>query len=105
MCLRSEVTPMEFPEIKEVIEQQMVVRGMKYLHLFPIHHWDQHPLHRSTDTGLPAVNRLLSRFKRTGIYEIMAIDIGLSSEEIKLMPPISRKEWLTSTRYWMNFGM
>ena len=56
MCLRSEVTPLEFPEVKEVIEQA--------------YGWDQHPLHRSTEQNCSAVNRLLSRFSEQAFMKL-----------------------------------
>ena len=70
MCLRSEVTPMEFPEVKEVIEQAYGCPWNEILHLFPIHHWDQHPLHRSTEQNCSAVNRLLSRFNEQAFMKL-----------------------------------
>ena len=61
MCLRSEVTPMEFPEVKEVIEQAY---GCPWNEIFAF--ISDTPLgsalHRSTEQNCSAVNRLLSRF-------------------------------------------
>ena len=38
--------------------------------LYTSHHWDQHPLHRSTEQNCSAVNRLLSRFSEQAFMKL-----------------------------------
>ena len=64
MCLRSEVTPMEFPEVKEVIEQAY---GCPWNEIFA---FISDTLHRSTEQNCSAVNRLLSRFSEQAFMKL-----------------------------------
>ena len=91
MCLRSEVTPMEFPEVKEVIEQAY---GCPWNEIFafisdtPLGSASIAQVHRAE---LLSGEQVVIKVQRTGIYEIMARDIGLLRKAVKLMPPISLK--------------
>ena len=113
MCLRSEVTPMEFPEVKEVIEQAY---GCPWNEIFafisdtPLGSASIAQAHRAE---LLSGEQVVIKVQRTGIYEIMARDIGLLRKAVKLMPPISLKgmadfdqvldELWNVTREEMNF--
>ena len=113
MCLRSEVTPMEFPEVKEVIEQAY---GCPWNEIFafisdtPLGSASIAQVHRAE---LLSGEQVVIKDQRTGIYEIMARDIGLLRKAVKLMPPISLKgmadfdqvldELWNVTREEMNF--
>ena len=113
MCLRSEVTPMEFPEVKEVIEQAY---GCPWNEIFafisdtPLGSASIAQVHRAE---LLCGEQVVIKVQRTGIYEIMARDIGLLRKAVKLMPPISLKgmadfdqvldELWNVTREEMNF--
>ena len=113
MCLRSEVTPMEFPEVKEVIEQAY---GCPWNEMFafisdtPLGSASIAQVHRAE---LLSGEQVVIKVQRTGIYEIMARDIGLLRKAVKLMPPISLKgmadfdqvldELWNVTREEMNF--
>ena len=113
MCLRSEVTPMEFPEVKEVIEQAY---GCPWNEIFafisdtPLGSASIAQVHRAE---LLSGEQVVIKVQRTGIYEIMARDIGLLRKAVKLMPPISLKgmadfdqvldELWNVTREEMNF--
>ena len=113
MCLRSEVTPMEFAEVKEVIEQAY---GCPWNEIFafisdtPLGSASIAQVHRAE---LLSGEQVVIKVQRTGIYEIMARDIGLLRKAVKLMPPISLKgmadfdlvldELWSVTRDEMNF--
>ena len=113
MCLRSEVTPMKFPEVKEVIEQAY---GCPWNEIFafisdtPLGSASIAQVHRAE---LLSGEQVVIKVQRTGIYEIMARDIGLLRKAVKLMPPISLKgmadfdqvldELWNVTREEMNF--
>ena len=113
MRLRSEVTPMEFPEVKEVIEQAY---GCPWNEIFafisdtPLGSASIAQVHRAE---LLSGEQVVIKVQRTGIYEIMARDIGLLRKAVKLMPPISLKgmadfdqvldELWNVTREEMNF--
>ena len=113
MCLRSEVTPMEFPEVKEVIERAY---GCPWNEIFafisdtPLGSASIAQVHRAE---LLSGEQVVIKVQRTGIYEIMARDIGLLRKAVKLMPPISLKgmadfdqvldELWNVTREEMNF--
>ena len=113
MCLRSEVTPMEFPEVKEVFEQAY---GCPWNEIFafisdtPLGSASIAQVHRAE---LLSGEQVVIKVQRTGIYEIMARDIGLLRKAVKLMPPISLKgmadfdqvldELWNVTREEMNF--
>ena len=113
MCLRSEVTPMEFSEVKEVIEQAY---GCPWNEIFasisdtPLGSASIAQVHRAE---LLSGEQVVIKVQRTGIYEIMARDIGLLRKAVKLMPPISLKgmadfdqvldELWNVTREEMNF--
>lgn len=70
MCLRSEVTPMEFPEVKEVIEQAY---GCPWNEIFafisdtPLGSASIAQVHRQ---NCSAVNRLLSRFSEQAFMKL-----------------------------------
>ena len=113
MRLRSEVTPMEFPEVKEVIEQAY---GCLWNEIFasisdtPLGSASIAQVHRAE---LLSGEQVVIKVQRKGIYEIMARDIGLLRKAVKLMPPISLKgmadfdqvldELWNVTREEMNF--
>ena len=113
MRLRSEVTPMEFDEVKEVIEQAY---GCPWNEIFasisdtPLGSASIAQVHRAELTG---GEQVVIKVQRKGIYEIMARDIGLLRKAVKLMPPISLKgladfdqvldELWNVTREEMNF--
>ena len=113
MCLRSEVTPMEFSEVKEVIERAY---GCPWNEIFafisdtPLGSASIAQVHRAE---LLSGEQVVIKVQRTGIYEIMARDIGLLRKAVKLMPPISLKgmadfdqvldELWNVTREEMNF--
>ena len=58
----------------------------------------------STEQKLLSGEQVVIKVQRTGIYEIMARDIGLLRKAVKLMP-ISLKGMADFDQVLMNFGM
>lgn len=113
MKLRSEVTPMPFEEVIEVIEESY---GRSWKRVFS--EIDPEPqgsasiaqVHRAV---LRSGEDVVVKVQRRGIYEKMARDIDLLHKAVKLMPPVSIKgmadldlvldEMWSVTRDEMNF--
>ena len=113
MRLRSEVTPMPFEEVKEVIEESY---GRSWKRVFS--EIDEKPqgsasiaqVHRAV---LRSGEQVVVKVQRKGIYEKMARDIDLLHKAVKLLPPVSIKgmadldlvldEMWSVTRDEMNF--
>ena len=113
MKLCSEVPPMPFSQVIEVLEESM---GCPWQAEFQ--HIEQKPLgaasiaqvHRAT---LKTGEEVVIKVQRKGIYETMARDIGLMHKAVRLMPPVSIKgmvdlnmvlsELWTVTQEEMNF--
>lgn len=113
MKLCSEVPPMPFSQVIEVLEESM---GCPWQEEFQ--HIEQKPLgaasiaqvHRAT---LKTGEEVVIKVQRKGIYETMARDIGLMHKAVRLMPPVSIKgmvdlnmvlsELWTVTQEEMNF--
>ena len=70
MCLRSEVTPMEFPEVKEVIEQAYGCPWNEIFAFISDTPLGSASIHRSTEQNCSAVNRLLSRFSEQAFMKL-----------------------------------
>lgn len=91
MRLRSEVTPMPFQEVVEVIEESY---GCAWTEIFetiegiPLGSASIAQVHRAV---LKDGSNVVMKVQRKGIYEIMARDIGLLHRAVKLLPPISLK--------------
>ena len=113
MKLRSEVTPMPFEEVIEVIEESY---GRSWKRVFS--EIDPEPqgsasiaqVHRAV---LRTGEDVVVKVQRKGIYETMARDIALLHKAVKLLPPVSIKgmadldlvldEMWSVTRDEMNF--
>lgn len=91
MRLRSEVKPMPFREVLEVIEESY---GCAWSEIFetieevPLGSASIAQVHRAV---LKNGAQVVMKIQRKGIYEIMARDIGLLHKAVRLMPPISLK--------------
>lgn len=91
MRLHSEVTPMPFEQVKEVVEESY---GLGWDEVFS--EFEKEPLgsasiaqvHRAV---LKNGEKVVVKVQRKGIYEVMARDIGLLRKAIKLVPPVSLK--------------
>lgn len=113
MKLRSEVTPMPFEEVVEVIEESY---GRSWKRVFseidPIPQGSASiaQVHRAV---LRTGEEVVVKVQRKGIYETMARDIALLHKAVKLLPPVSIKgmadldlvldEMWSVTRDEMNF--
>lgn len=113
MKLCSDVPPMPFSQVIEVLEESM---GCPWQEEFQ--NIEQKPLgaasiaqvHRAT---LKTGEEVVIKVQRKGIYETMARDIGLMHKAVRLMPPVSIKgmvdlnmvlsELWTVTQEEMNF--
>ena len=113
MKLRSEVTPMPFEEVIEVIEESY---GRSWKRVFS----EIDPIPQGS-ASIAQVHRAVLRtgedvvvkVQRKGIYETMARDIALLHKAVKLLPPVSIKgmadldlvldEMWSVTRDEMNF--
>ena len=113
MKLRSEVTPMPFEEVIEVIEESY---GRSWKRVFS----EINPIPQGS-ASIAQVHRAVLRtgeevvvkVQRKGIYETMARDIALLHKAVKLLPPVSIKgmadldlvldEMWSVTRDEMNF--
>ena len=91
MRLRSDVSPMSFAEVTEVIENSY---GCAWTEVFAS--MEQKPLgsasiaqvHRAV---LRDGDQVVVKVQRKGIYETMARDIGLLRKAVRLLPPMSIK--------------
>ena len=89
MRLRSEVTPMPFSEVREVIEHAY---GMKLEDVFeeiqetPIGSASIAQVHKAK---LKSGETVVVKVQRKGIYETMSRDIAFLHRAVKLMPPIN----------------
>ena len=113
MKLCSEVPPMPFSEVIEVLEESM---GCPWQAEFqkiqekPLGSASIAQVHRAT---LKTGEEVVIKVQRKGIYETMARDIGLMHKAVRLMPPVSIKgavdlnmvlsELWTVTQEEMNF--
>ena len=91
MRLRSEVAPMPFTDVQDVINRSY---GYSWTEVFS--EIDETPfgsasiaqVHRAV---LRSGEQVVVKVQRKGIYEIMARDIGLLHKAVKLLPPVSLK--------------
>ncbi len=113
MKLCSDVPPMPFAEVEEVLEESM---GCPWQEEFseisrePLGSASIAQVHRAR---LKSGEEVVIKVQRKGIYETMARDIGLMHKAVKLMPPVSIKgmvdlnmvlsELWTVTQEEMNF--
>ena len=92
MKLRSDVAPMPFSEVEEVIEDSY---GYPWQEVFSqieketLGSASIAQVHRAT---LKTGEEVVVKVQRKGIYDTMARDIGLLHKAVKLVPPISIKE-------------
>ena len=91
MKLCSDVPPMPFEEVEEVLEESM---GCPWQEEFseisrePLGSASIAQVHRAR---LKSGEEVVIKVQRKGIYETMARDIGLMHKAVKLMPPVSIK--------------
>lgn len=113
MRLRSEVSPMPFEEVREVLEESY---GCPWGEIFqdmeekPLGSASIAQVHRAT---LKNGDKVVVKVQRKGIYETMSRDISLLRRAVRLLPPVSLKgvvdldmvldELWTVTREEMNF--
>lgn len=92
MRLRSEVAPMSFSEVEEVLESAY---GCPWSEIFtaiddtPLGSASIAQVHKAVLKNSASV---VVKVQRRGIYETMARDIGLLHRAVKLLPPVSLKE-------------
>lgn len=92
MKLRSEVAPMAFSEVEEVL---MEAYGCPWEEIFeqidptPLGSASIAQVHRAV---LKDGSTVVMKVQRKGIYEKMARDIGLLHRAVKLLPPVSFKD-------------
>lgn len=115
MRLRSEVPPMPFSQVEEVINASF---GYSWRQIFsdiemmPLGSASIAQVHRAT---LKNGEEVVIKVQRQGIYETMSRDIGLLRRAVKLLPPVAIKDLvdldLVLTELWrvtqeeMNFLM
>ena len=115
MRLRSEVPPMSFSQVQEVIDRSF---GYSWKQVFldieekPLGSASIAQVHRAT---LKTRENVVVKVQREGIYETMSRDIGLLRRAVKLLPPVAFKDLvdldLVLTELWrvtqeeMNFLM
>lgn len=115
MRLRSEVPPMPFSQVQEVINRSF---GYSWRQVFldietkPLGSASIAQVHRAT---LKTGEKVVVKVQRQGIYETMSRDIGLLRRAVKLLPPVAFKDLvdldLVLTELWrvtqeeMNFLM
>lgn len=115
MRLRSEVPPMPFTQVQEVIDRSF---GYSWKQVFldieeePLGSASIAQVHRAT---LKTGENVVVKVQREGIYETMSRDIGLLRRAVKLLPPVAFKDLvdldLVLTELWrvtqeeMNFLM
>lgn len=113
MRLRSEVAPMPFSEVAEVLQESY---GMEWSEIFqsieekPLGSASIAQVHRA---ALKDGSHVVMKVQRKGIYETMARDIALLKKAVRLLPPVSVKglvdlelvldELWAVTREEMNF--
>ena len=113
MKLCSDVPPMPFSEVIEVLEESMGCpwqAEFKEIQERPLGSASIAQVHRAT---LKTGEEVVIKVQRKGIYETMARDIGLMHKAVRLMPPVSIKgavdlnmvlsELWTVTQEEMNF--
>ena len=113
MRLCSDVSPMPFEEVEEVIEQSY---GCPWQEIFE--YIEEKPLGSASiaqvhKAALKNGDKVVVKVQRKGIYETMARDISLLRRAVRLLPPVSLKgivdldmvldELWTVTREEMNF--
>lgn len=92
MRLRSEVEPMSFSQVEEVIESSF---GYSWKQVFldidevPLGSASIAQVHRAT---LKTGEKVVIKVQRQGIYETMSRDIGLLRRAVKLLPPVALKD-------------
>ena len=91
MRLRSDVAPMPFEQVIEVLEESY---GCPYTEIFS--HVEAKPLGSASiaqvhKAVLKTGEKVVIKVQRKGIYNIMARDIGLLRKAVRLLPPISMK--------------
>lgn len=92
MRLRSEVSPMEFWEVEEVLEGAYHCPWREifsYIEEKPLGSASIAQVHRAV---LKNGDSVVVKVQRKGIYDIMSRDIGLLHRAVKLLPPVSLKD-------------
>lgn len=90
--LRSDVTPMSFEEVLEVIDESY---GFPWREVFarievtPLGSASIAQVHRAK---LKSGEEVVVKVQRKGIYDVMSRDVALLHKAVKLVPPISIKE-------------
>lgn len=115
MKLRSEVPPMDFSEVEEVINASFGYSWRKefsFIEETPLGSASIAQVHRAV---LKTGEAVVVKVQRKGIYDTMARDIHLLQRAVKLLPPVSLKELVdldmvleelwTVTQEEMNFLM
>ncbi len=91
MRLRSEVSPMPFEQVKEVIESAYMCPVMEVFREI-----DETPLGSASiaqvhKAVLMTGEKVVAKVQRKGIYETMSRDIGLLHRAVKFLPPMNMK--------------
>ena len=88
MKLNSDVTPMEFTEVEEVINRSYRADWrdiFTYIDPVPLGSASIAQVHRA---GLRTGEEVVVKVERKGVYDIMARDIGLLKRAVGLLPPV-----------------
>ncbi|MFR2664247.1 MAG: ABC1 kinase family protein, partial [[Clostridium] scindens] len=91
MRLRSEVAPMPFAQVKEVIESSCACPAeeiFQELEKEPLGSASLAQVHRAV---LKTGEQVVVKVQRQGIYETMSRDIGLLHRAVKFLPPVNMK--------------
>lgn len=91
MRLRSEVAPMPFAQVREVIESSCGCPAeeiFKELEEKPLGSASIAQVHRA---ALQSGEQVVVKVQRQGIYETMSRDIGLLHRAVKFLPPVNMK--------------
>lgn len=92
MKLHSEAAPMDFQEVRQVIEEAYGAPGggdFCQVEETPLGFCFHCPGHRAV---LKTGEQVVVKVQRKGVYELMSRDIALLHRAVKLLPPINMKD-------------
>ncbi|MDD3340269.1 MAG: AarF/UbiB family protein [Lachnospiraceae bacterium] len=90
--LHSEVTPMPFHEVEEVLTESLGYPWKKILSEIDVNPLGSASIAQVHKAVLRTGETVVIKVQRKGIYEVMSRDIALLHKAVKLIPPISIKE-------------
>lgn len=89
--LRSDVSPMPFEEMKEVLEESYHCKWNEIFRSIEEEPLGSASIAQVHKAVLKDGGQVVIKVQRKGIYETMARDIGLLHQAVKLLPPVSLK--------------